>query len=368
MKKICIINHGLASGGTDAFVISILKNIDRKKFTVDLFLAVNPDSQSQFREDEARKFLNELSGNLYKIGDLGSMSQKINYVTSLYKAFKVNGPYDVVHSNMDLFNGINLMVARFAGIKKRISHSHSSGSQYEKETKRHLAVKIYRSIMRNFIQLFSTNMLGCSNLALKYLYGKKYVNNKKCLIVYNGIDFTKFKPIEITQTNNIAVVGAISSVKNPFFTVEVIKELRKIRSDFKVFWVGNGALKSEVESKISYYKLNDNIIMLGARNDVDTILKDCSIFLMPSLFEGLGIALVEAQASDLICVVSDRIPKEADCGKCEFLPLEIGADQWASVIDEYLSGRKNKYLKEDLIKRFDDNEIIKQIQDVYMSY
>ena len=60
MKKICIINHGLASGGTDAFVINILKNIDRENFTVDLFLAVNPDSDSQFREEEAKQYLNLL--------------------------------------------------------------------------------------------------------------------------------------------------------------------------------------------------------------------------------------------------------------------------------------------------------------------
>ncbi len=367
MKKICIINHGLASGGTDAFVINILKNIDRTKFTVDLFLAVNPDSEPQFREAEARKYLGELSGDIYKIGDLGTISEKVNYVRNLYKAFKCNGPYDVVHSNMDLFNGINLAVAEFAGIKNRISHSHSSGSQYEKETKRHLLVNIYRTAMKTLIKYSSTKMLACSDLASEYLYGKGYADNKKCHTIYNGIDFSRFRHGCFSDSNNIIVVGTISSVKNPLFTVEVMKELRKIRSDFKLFWVGDGALKNEVERKISEYRLNDNISMLGIRNDVDKLLSTCSVFLMPSLFEGLGIALLEAQASNLSCIVSDRIPKEADCGKCEFLPLEKGAEYWAKVIDDYLSGRKSKELDEELLNRFDDTKTIRKIEAVYMS-
>lgn len=366
MKRICIINHGLASGGTDAFVINILKNIDRTKFTVDLFLAVNPDSKPQFREAEAKKYLNELSGNIYKISDLGTVNEKVNYVRNLYKVFKKNGPYDVVHSNMDLFNGINLAVASFAGIKNRISHSHNSDSQYEKETNRHSVVKLYRTAMKFLIKSFSTKMLGCSGLALEYLYGKNCDKNEKCLVAYNGIDFSDFK-YSGSMNNNIIAVGAIRDVKNPFFMVEVIRELHKIRNDFNFLWVGDGPLKQEVERRISEYQLENNISMLGIRNDVNKILSECSVFLMPSFFEGLSIALIEAQASNLTCIVSDKITKEADCGKCEFLSIEKGAEYWANVIDDYLSERKHKELNKELINRFDDKKTIKILESIYIS-
>ena len=321
----------------------------------------------QIREEEAKQYLDELSGNIYKIGDLGTTSEKCKFMFNLYKSFKQNGPYDVVHCNMDLLNGINLTVARLVGIKKRICHSHTTASQYEEKTNRHFLVASYRAIMKFLIKSSATKMLGCSNMALEYMYGKECVNSKNCILTYNGIDFLKFNKEIRTENNNIITVGAIESVKNPFFMVEVMNELRKIRSDFKFLWVGDGELRKEVEQKISDYKLNDYIELLGIRNDVDKLLKQCSVFLMPSLFEGLSISLVEAQACDLACVVSNGMTTESDCGKCDFLPLEKGAEYWAMVIDDYLSGRKRKELNEDLINRFDDRKTIAKIEEVYMS-
>ena len=365
MKKICIINHGLASGGTDAFVINILKNIDRAKFTVDLFLAVNPDSNSQFREEEAKQYLNELSGNIYKIGDLGTASEKVNYVKNLYRAFKKNGPYDVVHSNMDLFNGVNLAIAKFAGIKSRISHSHTSKSQYEERTNKHLLTKIYRSIMQLFIINFSTVKLGCSENSSKYLYGKQYSDSH---IIYNGISLEKFTQDSIPDSiTKIITVGNLINVKNPFFIIDIIEQLVSIRTDFRFLWIGVGELEEEIIKRVRQKNLDNYINMLGKRNDVDKLLGNSSIFLMPSFFEGLSIALVEAQASNLTCIVSDRITKEADCGMCEFLPLEKGAEYWAQVIDDYLSGRKCKKLDRELLSRFDEKKTIKELEDIYMS-
>ena len=365
MKKICIINHGLASGGTDAFVVNILKNIDRTKFSVDLFLAVDSNSEPQFREAEAMQYLDELSGNIYKIGDLGTASEKIKYIKNIYDAFKKHGPYDVVHSNMDLFNGINLTVAKFAGIKARISHSHTSKSQYEELTNNHFVTEIYRQILRSFITQSSTAKLGCSENSCEYLYGKSPSNS---CVIYNGIPLSKFQNnSNVYPCKNIITIGNLINVKNPFFIIEIIESLASIRDDFNFSWVGIGHLEEEINKIISQKGLNNYISMLGRRNDVDTLLANSSVFLMPSFFEGLSIALVEAQASNLTCIVSDRITKEADCGKCEFLPLEKGADYWAKIIDDYLSGRKSKELDPDLLSRFDEKQTIKKLEEIYLS-
>ncbi len=365
MKKICIINHGLASGGTDAFVVNILKNIDRTKFSVDLFLAVDSNSEPQFREAEAMQYLDELSGNIYKIGDLGTASEKIKYIKNIYDAFKKHGPYDVVHSNMDLFNGINLTVAKFAGIKNRISHSHTSKSQYEEKTQQHFIVNMYRLLMKRLIRFFSSKRIGCSVSANEYLHTKLEAS-----VVYNGINLNKFSP----DSNNcnkhpkfIISVGNLVDVKNPFFTIDIIDKLVDMRQDIKLLWVGTGELEEKIIAKIKKKKLSNYVEMLGPRNDVNEILKTGSIFLMPSNFEGFGIAAIEAQACELNCIVSTRIPQVVDCGKCEFLPLEKGADYWARIIDDYLSGRKSKELDPDLLSRFDEKQTIKKLEEIYLS-
>ncbi len=369
MKKICIINHGLASGGTDAFVINILKNIDREKFTVDLYLAVDSNSEPQYREAEAVNYLNELSGSLYKVGDLGSIKEKLTYPLKLRKLLKENGPYDAIHSNMDLFNGINLCCAKFAGIKKRISHSHTSKSQYEEKTNKHFIVEAYRRFMRFMINSFATVKLGCAQTAIDYLYGK---NQKNTQLVYNGIDLSKYMKKDVSpkcefefSPTNIITVGNLIDVKNPFFIIDIISELTKIRQDFKFLWIGTGALEYEVRAKINEKNLSDYITLLGRRSDVDKVLKACSVFLMPSFFEGLSIALVEAQATDLTCIVSDTVTDEADCGKCEFLPLEKGAVYWAGVINDYLNSQRKKELDMNLLNRFDENKTVKKLEKIY---
>lgn len=366
MKKICIINHGLANGGTDAFVMSILKNINQNEFSIDLFLAVNENSVKQAREDEAKIYLETLSGKILKISDLGSIIEKIFYPIKLIKALKESGPYDVVHSNMDLFNGINLFCAKIAGVPIRISHSHTSESQYENKTKKHFVVEAYRRFMKKLIDLFSTKKIGCSQSAVNYLYS----NKSNTEIIFNGIDLSKYSntyasPISESQKHKLITVGNLINVKNPYFMIQIIEELSKIRTDFEFYWVGTGDLESEIKETVKSKGLDTYISMLGFRNDVDQLLKQCSVFLMPSLFEGLSFAMIEAQAANLTCIVSDTISDEIDCGKCEFLPLKNGAAYWAEVINEYLNKERVKSLDYTKLNRFNVKNTIKQIEKHY---
>ena len=138
-----------------------------------------------------------------------------------------------------------------------------------------------------------------------------------------------------------------------------------MRNDFVFNWVGDGEMRQEIESKIKEKKLCDFIKLLGVRTDIPQILHSCSYFLFPSLFEGLPVSLVEAQAAGLECFVSNVVTQEVDFGACHFIPLEIGAKEWAKIINDTIN--KNQPLNADINKlmKFDISYTVKQLDEVY---
>lgn len=136
--KICLINHGLSTGGTDSFIMNIIRGLDKDDFDISLVMALDGQNTRQFHEDDAI-----IEGaHIFRTCDLNGIRKKWLHYIRLKSILKSAGPFDVVHSNMDLFNGINLLAARLTGVRTRISHSHTTGSQYEAETKRHLSVNL----------------------------------------------------------------------------------------------------------------------------------------------------------------------------------------------------------------------------------
>lgn len=346
--KICLINHGLSTGGTDSFIMNIIRGLDKDDFDISLVMALDGQNTRQFHEDDAI-----IEGaHIFRTCDLNGIRKKWLHYIRLKSILKSAGPFDVVHSNMDLFNGINLLAARLTGVRTRISHSHTTGSQYEAETKRHLSVNLYRRIMRTLIRINSTHLLGCGADAMDYLYGKKWSQDPRSAIVYNGIDLQKFvrsddekessatiQGLDITQ-RNIVTVGHMSDVKNPLFIVDVISELAKTDDSYHFYWVGTGKLLPQIVKRIEDSGVAGFFTLLGTRNDVAGILKCYDCFLLPSIFEGLSLSLIEAQAAGLDCFVSDSVTREADCGKCQYISLQKSAEQWAEIIHNHFSSQE----------------------------
>lgn len=370
--KICLLNHGLANGGTDTFVINVAKGLIENGHDVTVVMAVDDDNL-QFREQEAID-----SGiRIFRTCDLDGLKKKALHCKRLYKLLK-NGKFDVFHANMDLLNGLNMFVAKMAGIPVRVCHSHNSESQFEKSTGKHLAVGMYRAVMRKLIKYNSNRYCGCSELAMDYLFPKYWKKNDKATVIFNGIDLDRFKNLGTdlitekkkslslnTDDKVIVVVGRFATQKNPTFIVDIMSELVKLRSDVHLLWIGTGALQKETEERISELNLSDYITLLGSRKDVNEILQCADAFLFPSLFEGLGIVAVEAQAADVICLVSDVVPKMADCGKCIFMSLSDGADRWAEKLNDILKGKIEMQIDKERLHRFDRTQMIEQLEKVY---
>lgn len=361
--KLAYVTHGLSSNGIESLLVNIVSHMDMNKYDVTFVVAIDKDVVP-LHEETVRSF----GADIIKICDLDTLKKKVEYIKTLEKVF-TEGKYDIVHANMDLLNGIVLWAAKKAGIKKRMCHAHTSSSTFLTNNTRsfvfYVFQKIYHLTMRFFILRSSTHFLGCSKNANKYMYSKKHT---KAIIINNGIDTSTFlnkknsKPLDMV---NLITVGRLSSPKNPLFMIDIIYELSLLRNDFVFNWVGDGEMRQEIESKIKEKKLCDFIKLLGVRTDIPQILHSCSYFLFPSLFEGLGIALIEAQAAGLECFASTEVPSLADVGACHFIPLEIGAKEWAKIINDTINRNQPLKADPDKLMKFDISYTVKQLDEVY---
>ena len=370
MKKVCLLNHGLASGGTDSFVLTLAKGLIADGYDVTIAMAVDPDSPPQFREAEAIA----IGAKIYKTSDLDSIKKILRHCKRLYQFLKAE-KFDVFHANMDLFNGFNMPVARLAGVPVRVCHSHNSQSQYEANTGKHFIVNVYRTIMRAFLWSFSNRRCGCSEMAMDYLFQKRWKKDIKSRVVYNGVDYSRFTYVGFDKTHKkielglpedqlLITVGRFAEQKNPMFTIQVMKALHKLRPELHLIWIGDGELRAQMESEIGEAG-STYIHLLGTKKNVNDYLRCADLFLMPSLFEGLPIAPIEAQAANLPCVLSDRITQEVNLGMCQYISLNEGAAAWASAICDILDGKTILTIDEKKRARFDQNYMVKSMEKIY---
>lgn len=363
MKKIFLISHGLGSNGIDSFVLNVAKGLDKQYFEVYVVMTVDDNGYQQFREQEALD-----SGiHILRTCDLNGLQKKLLHCRKLYSLLCKERP-DVIHSNMDLFNGINLCIAWIAHIPIRVCHSHTSGSQYEERTRKHILVKIYRALMKKMIWLFSTERLGCSVSAMNYLYDDKWKNDSSSKILLNGIDLLKFHSAEawngvckLGKGKILLTAGRLSDVKNPDYIIEI---MRRIIGDYKLIWVGDGELKNDIKEKIIQYHLEKKIYLVGAQNNIAQFYKCADAFILPSKFEGLPITLIEAQAAGLPCFVSNNVTREVNCGLCEYINIsEKDIDIWVERLQKFK--RDDFYLNIEKLSKFSIENMILELDTIY---
>nr|WP_319398906.1 glycosyltransferase [uncultured Carboxylicivirga sp.] len=350
--RVLEILHGLAPAGTEAFVLNTVDHLDKDKFEVSYLIAVD---RRQYHQDEV-----ESKGHtVYMTNDLDGKIKLLKHFVKMYKYMRKYGPFDVCHTHMDFFNGLNLMIAFFAGVKLRVSHSHNSGKIEDNKI-----VRYYRMTMRWFINKFANVKLGCSDDANRFLYGQKHFDQTK--VIYNGIDLSKFFVDKRDAGLNFITVGRMVRQKNCLFIVEVIAELKKIHPEVKLRWVGDGDEREKIEQHIAELGVENNIDLLGVRKDIPVLLKKANYFLMPSLFEGLPFALVEAQASGLPCFISDAVPQQTNSGLCMSIPLTDNAQEWAEKITDYIDERiPEMKLDQVEIEKFDIKSSSQTVADIY---
>lgn len=357
--KIIHVNSTMNIGGIESFLMNIYRNIDKE--TNEIVFLTYTDEEFDYEKE-----IISMGGRIIRISNPNSVSI-FKHIKQLYEVIKKEKP-DVVHAHTH-FNCAYVMIASyFSHIGKRICHSHSSYALLEKR----ILKKIKWFISRTIMKLFSTNLLACSNEAGTALYGKY-----KFDIIPNGIDISNYK-FNIKERNKyrkqynikdnevvIGHIGRIDTPKNHKFLLEIYNEYLKINKNSKLVLIGDGPLYNEISNDIKRKKLENNVKMLGSRNDVNKILNMFDIIIFPSIYEGFPVSLVEVQANGLQAIISDVITKEIKLTECiEFYSLKKTSKDWAVKINETDMNRidTQKQLKNGI---YSIDTTIKKLFEVY---
>ena len=260
------------------------------------------------------------------------------YFRALMKLIRTEH-YDVIHANTMFNSGWAMLAGKLCGVPVRISHSHSIRG-FEK---RDLLKNAYEKTMRRIILLFATDLIACGRDAGAWLYGKKAFARRGTLI-FNGIDLEQyaFSPTARRRIRDqlglqdafvIGHVGHLAPVKNQSFLLELMPKLLKREPKTHLLLLGDGPDRSTLSERMMSLGLQEHVTMTGNVSEVGDYMSAMDVFAFPSLYEGMPLALVEAQANGLPCCVSDRIPEDAKITDL-VVSLPLDADQWLAPLTE----------------------------------
>lgn len=346
--------NGLGNGGVQNVMMNIVRNLsDEYNFDMLLFT----DERRAF-DDEAEKY-----GEIHRIPN--KKTRKDYYIRffriliGTYKILKKRN-YDVIHCNNNFESGICLFAAFLCGVKVRVVHSHMLLEIYDGNILR-CVLNLFYKILLN---CFATKKIACSQNAGKKMFFKKI----QFKTIVNAIDLEKFncslrKAYEKDSLNFIHV-GHFSELKNQVFIVKVFAEIKKEFPKACLNLVGQGDFRQRIIDEIRNYNLEDSVTLFPANSDIAKMMSKSDYMIFPSLKEGFGIVLLEAQATGVFCFASTNVPSEANIGMCEFLPLNIGEKAWAErIIYEINNNAKTHNCKN--IKDYGITGFCEKIRDVY---
>lgn len=319
-------------GGVESVVMNYYRHIDRTKIQFD-FICDKDSTNIPYDEIE------QLGGRVILVPPY----QKVfEYQKELVKIFKENN-YKIVHSHINTLSVFPLHAAKKAGVPIRIAHSHSTTNK--KEWKKNLV----KQILRPFSKVYANDYMCCSELAGRWLFGDKEYDKGNVYLLNNAIDLDKFKYDEKIRKEKrkelnikddtlvIGHVGRFVEQKNHRFLIDMFNEVHKQKENSILLLAGQGPLMEEMKEKVRNLGLEKNVKFLGQRNDVNELYQSFDVFCLPSLYEGLPVVGVEAQAAGLLCVFSNDMTKETKVlDTTEFLSLNTSAEEWATIIlDDY---------------------------------
>lgn len=346
MSKEIRILHVLGSldrGGAETMIMNIYRNIDRSKIQFDFIVHTN--EKCDYNDE-----ILEYGGKIFNIPRYTGKNH-FKYKRAWIEFFNSYPQYKVIHGHMRSTASIYLRIAKKYGLVT-IAHSHSTASRGN------VLEKIVKKIMQFPIRYRADYLFACSNEAGKWLFGRNSIKKDNYKVIKNAIDIEKYtfnevKRSEIRKKLNIQnkfVVGHVGSFtypKNHKFLIDVFYEIQKQEKDSVLLLIGDGVLRPQIEEQIKKFGINNKVIMTGVVSNVNDYMQAMDVFVFPSIFEGLGMAVIEAQAAGLQCIVSENIPKEAYITeKIKNISLHKKYEIWVNQIIKYTDlKRKNEYKK-----------------------
>ncbi|MBI4874082.1 MAG: glycosyltransferase family 1 protein [Acidobacteria bacterium] len=319
----------MTRGGVETWLMHMLRRMDRGRFRMD-FLVSSPEEADYDSEIRA------LGGRPLVCGD---RHLPWRFAKRFREILETRGPYDIVHSHVQHFNGLALWLAARAGVRGRIAHSHNTSDGRPNGWARGL----YRAAMERWISASATDLLACSRDAAAALFGENWPADPRCRVLYYGIDSAPLAAqVDRAEARAefgipagamvVGHVGRFAEQKNHARLVEMASALAGARSPVWFLLVGDGPLRENVRRKVREQGLENRFVFAGVRSDVGRLMVGVmDVFVFPSLHEGLPLAGLEAQAAGLPCLISDRVSRETSItpATTRFLPLESSPREWA---------------------------------------
>ena len=318
-------------GGAETMIMNLYRHIDRSKVQFDF--VENSREPAAFDEE-----ILSLGGRIYRCPHYNGKNH-FTYVKWWNDFFKAHPKeYPIVHGHLGSTASIYLSVAKKYGAYA-IAHSHSSGTDHS------LHAKLYQ-IMSYNTRNVADYFFACSEVAGKDRFGSKVTSGSHYAVLNNAIDVNRFSynpsvrnavrdELGIGQIQLVVGhIGRYTKEKNHEFILKIFSELKKMDSNARLLMVGDGKLRTHIMQMAEQASLSSDVIFTGVRSDVERLVQVMDVFVLPSLYEGLPVTMVEAQAAGLPCIISDKVPPECILteGLVDIMTLSASPKAWAEKI------------------------------------
>lgn len=365
--RVCCFCERWESGGIESFLCNVLLHVDLSAVEVDIVAAQMKDSV----------FTESLRARGIRFYELSGRQNRISKNHRLFWKLLAERRYGVVH--LHIFHGLSLWYGRLAkqaGIPVRIAHSHNTALR-ESKTK---TLKLFvHYISRKLFARCATDLWACSRSAAEFMFPDSALKNLGFQFIPNGIDTDRFRFNAVVRERVreklglqgkyvVGSIGRLCAQKNQSFLLEVFQIVVQRKPESRLLLVGEGEGRAALEEKAKQLNIEKNVVFYGVSDHVERLLWAMDVLAFPSLFEGLGIAAVEAQAAGLPVIVSEFIPEEARVTKdIQSIPLSDGAIGWAEAIWACCGRTIDRRTGADAVRRsgFDITDTVRRISTSY---
>lgn len=345
-------------GGLETMLMNYYRHVDREKIQFDFL--THREAPAAYDDEIAA-----LGGRIYHLPRLIPWSR--TYRKALERFFAQHPEYQIVHVHQDCLSSVILQEAEKCGVPVRIGHSHNADQ--DKNLKYPIKLFYMRSIPR-----YATDLMACSQKTGKWMF-----RGAPFTVLHNAIDAAAYSfdeskrkavrsALKIPQNALVlGHVGRFMPQKNHAFLLDIFAAVAKKEANARLLLIGDGDLRPGMEERARQLKLSDRVIFTGVRSDVNELLQAMDLFVLPSLYEGLSIALVEAQASGLPCVISDKVSSECMVtrGLVTEMSLSDTPEQWAEHILSRRNVERTDRYKEVSASGYNIADSVRALEDFY---
>ena len=355
-----ILYYGISDvlGGIESFIVNVYRNIDREKFQIDFAAPMeNICFEKEFIEGGSKVY---------------ALPARKDNPLKFYSAFrdllKSHPEYQIVHFHLQSCSCFEpVIIAKLLG-RKTIVHSHNEYRGTRKIT------RALDSAFRSVVPLFSDMNLACSDIAGRYMF-----KSRSFTVVNNAIDAEKFtyseearakyrKELGLVDKFVLGHVGRFDEQKNHEFLVDIFRSVHEKDPSAFLLMVGVGGLKAKIAAKLKSLGLERNSMILENRSDIPELMQAMDVFVFPSVFEGLGMVVIEAQAAGLPCVVADTLPSAVEATDLlVWLSLNQSAEVWGRKVLELKGAKRQDTLQELIESGYEIKHEISKLEDIYTS-